>query len=182
MLDFSPVLKKEITIGQFCAGLTLADLRALTHEMIEAMLNHLAECVDQDVAFVSKDPAAPDKVGWSLGHVIAHSTASAEEAAFIAAELARGVPFEGQRSYYETPWETITTLAHCRQRLEESRRLRLTSLELWPDPPHLDNTLEVRFLEGPINAVARFAIGLLHEGMHLGQLAEIVRQARARRS
>jgi hypothetical protein len=40
---------------------------------------------------------------WTLGHVIVHITASAEESAFLAAELARGVHRRTGRSRFEVP-------------------------------------------------------------------------------
>ncbi len=117
---------------------------------------------------------------WTVGHVVVHTTASAEESAAIAAELARGVAYHG-RSRYEVPWKDMRTLAGCRQRLEESRRMRLASLELWPDDPHLENKVEVWMESPPVNAIGRFVLGLMHEQSHLEQIAEIVRQARAAR-
>lgn len=189
MLDFSPVRNKEIKISQLAATLTPADLAHLTDEMIDTILGLIAGCTDADVTFVPEDPQAndtfainPDEVSlsWTLGHVIVHTTASAEESAFLAAELARGVAFHG-RSRAEAPWQAVTTIAQCRHRLEESRRMRLASLELWPDPPDLDNSYEVAPGSGPTNALTRFVRGLSHDDSHLGQIAEIVRQARAAR-
>ena len=110
-----------------------------------------------------------------MGHVIVHVTATSEETAFIAAEMARGVVREG-RSRYETPWETVTTIAQCRARLEESRRLRLATLDVWPNPPHLDVTIPYRRLPEPVNPIGRFVMGLLHDADHLGQIEDIVRQ------
>jgi hypothetical protein len=185
MLDFSPVRNKEITIDQLCAGLQVDDLRRLTGEMIDAMLGLIAGCTDADVTLVPDDPAAEDTfatdpdeahLAWTLGHVIVHVTASSEEAAFLAAELARGVPHREGRSRFEVPWRTVTTIGQCRQRLEESRRMRLASLDLWPDPPHLDNLFPSRS-GAHYNAVVRFVFGLWHDDSHLGQIAEIVRQA-----
>lgn len=170
--------------------LTPAQLRDLTNEMIDTQLYLIAECVDEDITFVYNDPKAYDSAAstanetnlpWTLGHVIVHITASAEEVAFLAAELARGVQREG-RSRYEVYWETVTTVEQCRRRLEESRRMRLASLDMWPDEPHLDNTVELRYLKGPINPVARFLGGLSHDDAHLGQIKEILRQARAARA
>lgn len=189
MLDFTPVHDKTLTIAELCAGLTVADLRALTNEMVDTMLALIAGCGDGDVTFQPSDPAADDpfaasadeaSVAWTLGHVIVHTTASAEESAFLAAEMARGVENHG-RSRYETPWESVTTIAQCRQRLEESRRIRLASLDLWPDAPHLSLTYSPWRSAGEINCVARFVLGLLHDDDHLEQLAEIVRQACAAR-
>ena len=186
MLDFAPIRSKAKTMHDSYGHLTPAQLRDLTNEMIDTMLGLIAECDDEDITFVYHDPKAYDhaaanskEVGlaWTLGHVIVHVTASAEEAAFLAAELARGVQREG-RSRYEVYWETVTTVKQCRQRLEESRRMRLASLEMWPDKPHLDNTIELRYLRGPINPVSRFLGGLSHDDAHLGQIKEILRQSR----
>jgi len=177
-------------MSQLVADVTIDDLRRLANEMVDRMLGLIEGCVDADVTFVPSDPEAYDAYAedeaethmpWTLGHVIVHVTASAEEAGAIAAELARGVEYHG-RSRSEVPWETVTTIAGCRRRLEESRRMRLASLDMWPDPPHLDNTQE--FIgDEHINAVARYAWGLKHDDDHLGQMAEIVRQAQdARRA
>ncbi len=187
MLDFTPVRKKEMTMMQLTTGLTPADLHRLTGEMIDTMLNLIADATDADVTFVPVDPQAKDDAAatdeevnlpWTLGHVIVHTTASAEEYAFIAAELARGVEWHG-RSRYETPWQTIHTAAQCRRRLEESRRMRRSLLNAWPDEPHHEVLFTPNFPgAAPVNAVARFAGGLSHDDSHLGQIADIMRQAR----
>ena len=185
MLDFEAVREKRMTMVDLCAGLTRDDLRALTNEMVDTMQALIAQCGDADVVFQPSDPAADDpyasdtadaNVAWTLGHVIVHTTASAEESAFLAAELARGVENHG-RSRYETPWETVTTIAQCRARLEESRRMRLASLDLWPEEPHLDNTYIPWPSAGPINCVRSFVLGLRHDDDHLEQIADIVQQA-----
>ena len=190
MLDFTAVRDKEITIDQLCAELTLADLHQLTDEMIDAMLDLIDGCTDADVTFVPDDPEAEDTfatdpdeatVAWTLGHVIVHATASSEEAAFLAAELARGVPLREGRSRYEIPWRTTTTIEQCRVRLEESRRMRKASLDMWPNPPHLDNTFKAWYGDQRYNAIVRFVFGLRHDDSHLGQIAEIVRQAKVER-
>jgi hypothetical protein len=190
MLDFSQVLNKKMTYKQLVVGLTQADLRHLTNEMIDEQLRLISGCVDRDVVFVPLDPQADDpyagtkaevNLAWTLGHVIVHVTASSEESAFLAAELARGVPHREGRSRYEVPWDTVTTILACRQRLEESRRIRLASLDIWPDDPHLDNVYTSRYASY-VNPVVRFVLGLMHDDSHLGQIAEIVRQALAFRS
>jgi hypothetical protein len=189
MLDFAPVRQQQLTLGQLSARLTRDDLRRLTDEMIDAMLDLIAECVDADVTFTPDDPEANDtfaadfsdvNLPWTLGHVIVHTTASAEESAALAAELARGVRFHG-RSRSEAPWQTLTTIEHCRQRLEESRRMRRASLDLWPDRPYLDNTYRLREGDEPINALNRFVRGLSHDDDHLAHIAKIVKQAKAAR-
>ena len=189
MLDFARLRNRQATLDDLMSGLTVDDLRDLTNEMIDHQLALIADCTDADVTFVPDDPAAEDKyaadaseanLAWTLGHVIVHVTASSEEKAFLAAEQARGIDREG-RSRYETPWQTVTTIAQVRARLEESRRMRLATLDVWPDEPDLDLTINYRWLRGSMNAVARFAMGLFHDDDHLGQIAEIVRQAHAAR-
>ncbi len=185
MLPYHRVSRKEITIAELAAGVTLDVLRRETNLMNDRVLGLIAECIDADVVFAPTDPEANDRhaqdpsaanEAWTLGHVIVHATASSEEAAFLAAELARGIPNHG-RSRFETDWTTVTTIAQCRQRLHESRRIRLASLDLWPDQPNLDLTYAM-WEGGPVvNAVARFLYGLVHESSHLDQVAEIVRQA-----
>jgi hypothetical protein len=187
MLDFSQFRRKMIAFAELVEGLNVEDLRHLTNEMIDRQLALLDGCIDEDVTFVPVDNDALDlyaersedaKLAWTLGHVIVHVTASSEETAFLAAEMARGVIREG-RSRYETPWEEISTIAQCRQRLEESRRMRLATLEVWPDEPHLDQTITYGRMPQPINAVGRFVFGLLHDYDHLEQIEAIIRQAHA---
>jgi hypothetical protein len=189
MLDFQPVRNKEMTMTDLVRGLSNDELRQLTNEMIDAMLDQISDCLDMDVVFVPHDPDAHDayaaneeeiELAWTLGHVIVHVTASAEEAAAVAAELARGVRYHG-RSRSEVPWQTVTTIDQCKQRLEESRRMRLASLDIWPDQPQLDNTYKY-YGGNPVNAVARFAYGLKHDDDHLDQIADIVGQAKNARS
>lgn len=190
MLDFRSVFKKEKTFKELYADLTLEDLRRETHEMIDTILALIADCEDEDVVFVPHDPEADDTfaateeerhLGWTLGHVIVHVTAGSEEGAFTAAELARGVENHG-RSRYEVPWETMKTIAQARHRLEESRRMRLACLDVWPDEPHLANTVHIDFLGEDVNAVGAYLLGFGHESSHLTQIKEIVRQAKATRA
>jgi hypothetical protein len=187
MLNFQAVRDDEITFDELIADITLSDLYDLTNELVDIILNLIEICVDADVTFEPADPVAHDPwaatpeevhLAWTLGHVVVHTTASAEEAAAIAAELARGVKFHG-RSRYEVPWEEMRTIESCRQRLEESRRMRLASLEMWPEEAHLENMIEA-WSDGPfVNAIGRFVLGLMHEESHLEQIEEIVRQAHA---
>jgi len=190
MLAFNRVANKEISFGDLVADLTVQDLRSLTDEMIDRMLQLIEDCTDSDVTFQPVDPQANDtfadnnaevNLAWTLGHVIVHCTASAEESAFLAAELARGVENHG-RSRYETPWETVQTISECRERLEESRTMRQASLQLWPAQPHLDLTYKPWPTAPDINAVGRFVFGLSHDDSHLGQIADIVAQAKSART
>ncbi len=165
--------------------MTADDLRQLTNEMVDRILELIRDCEDADITLEVPDPEANDpeaattdevSLPWTLGHVIVHTTASSEESAFLAAELARGVPFHG-RSRSEVPWRNVTTVEQCRHRLEESRRMRLATLDVWPDEPHLDNTYTPREDRPPINCVRRFLNGLRHDESHLGQIERLVRES-----
>ncbi len=190
MHDFGPVRRKEVTLAEFAADFDIDDLRVLTNEMIDEMHFLISHCSDEDVTFVPEDPDAYDsaaqdesevRMSWTLGHVIAHVTASGEETAFLATELARGVPNHG-RSRYEVPWREVVSIAQCRQRLEESRRMRLALLDAWPNHPHLDNDYQPSLRAQPRNAPAHFIAGLVHDASHLEQIEDIVRQSREARA
>jgi hypothetical protein len=187
MIKFSSVRDRSQSIQELAQGVTRDDLRAATTAVTDDLLGRIRDVTDEDVTFVPIDPAADDQfaadsadvaLAWTLGHVVVHLTASAEEAALISCELARGVAREG-RSRWETPWPTVTTAGEARDRLEESRRMILALLDAWPDEPHLDVTISGT--TGPRNAVARFLSGLSHTDSHLEQVSEIARQARAAR-
>lgn len=184
MLDFNSVNQYQIPMSRFATDLSVADLHRLTEQSIDRLATLLKNCTDADIVYVPDDPDAfdayaarfrPDEaeMGWSIGHNIVHATASGEEYAFNAAELARGVPYHG-RSRYETPWQTITTVEQCLARLEESRRMRLASLELWPDEPDLKNGVTPWRESGWVNAVGLFAWGLAHDDSHWRQIQKIM--------
>lgn len=187
MIDFDPVFRGEQRALDLVTGLSPADLRRETTELISAILSLVTACGDADVVFVPRDPDANDaaaahasetNIPWTLGHVIVHVTAGCEETAFLGAELARGVPFHG-RSRFEVPWEQVMTIAQVRERLEESQRMCLACLDIWPAQPNLDLTHEV-WPGGPVvNALGYHLIGTSHGFGHLPQLAEIIRQSRA---
>ncbi|MBX7215073.1 MAG: DinB family protein [Thermoflexales bacterium] len=188
MLDFAAVRQKTARLADLARGLTQQDLAALSHEMIDTLLHEIAGCVDADIVFVpvdrdANDPYAADdmkNVGWTIGHIIAHTTASAEEGAFLACELARGVPNHG-RSRSEVDWQALNTLAACCARLEESRRMRVASLRAWPDQPNRTLSYEPYPGAGQRDCITTFLGGMGHEDGHLAQLREAVRQARAAR-
>lgn len=191
MLDFQSIRDKKITFNELTANLTVVDLHHLTDEMVDTMLDLITGVTDADVVFIPFDPEADDPyaegsgettLAWTLGHVIVHATASAEEAAAQSSELARGVIHEG-RSRFEVPWETVTRAEQIHHRLEESRRMRHAYLNTWPDEPHLETTFTADYPGAkPRNAIQRFVAGLGHDDAHLGQIKEIVRQAQAARS
>ncbi len=186
MLDFQPVREKRIALQDLVTGLTKGDLRRELNEMCDEIERLISNCSDAHVAFQPMDEKADDpysvqgeaSLAWTLGHVIAHLSASMEESAALAAELARGVTFHG-RSRWEVPWREATTVEFCRARLKESRRMCLASLEMWPEPPHLENTYRPSAGARPHTCVSRFAAGLKHASDHLDQIAEIVRQAKS---
>ena len=190
MLNFQAALDNDNDFEALITGLNREDLRDLTNEMVDTILSMITDCVDAEVIFEPSDPEADDPyaatpeevdISWNLGHVIVHITASAEESAAIASELARGVEYHG-RSRYEVPWQQMITIEGCRQRLEESRKMRIGSIRLWPEKPHLGNVYQA-WAEGPtVNAVGNFVLGLMHDDSHLGQIEEIVRQALGARS
>ena len=191
MLDFTPVRNKEVTFREFTDDLKYEDLASLTDEMVDKILGLISAATDADVVFEPEDPAAKDSAAateeeinmpWTLGHVIVHTTSSAEEAAFLAAEMARGVEFHG-RSRSEVPWQSVTTIQQCRDRMEESRRMVRASLQMWPADPHLD----IEYKPWPKanfehNAISSFVGGLIHSDSHLGHIEDIMRQAKAARS
>jgi len=185
MLDFQPVRDKQIALQELVKDLTKDDLQGESNEMYDEILRLIADCTDEHVIYVPTDSKAEDpyavhgeeNISWTLGHVIVHLTASMEESASLAAELARGVTFHG-RSRWEVPWREATSIRFCRARLSESRRMCLASLEMWPNPPHLENTYVPAEGARPHTCVSRFASGLKHASDHLGQIAEIVRQAK----
>jgi hypothetical protein len=188
-IDFARVRAREVKLADLVADLGPDDLAEATDSSIARIEEILAEATDADVTFVPQDPGADDpaaadpedrELAWNLGHLVVHITASAEESAALAQELARGIPFHG-RSRWEVPWKTVTTIEQCRRRLEESRRIRLASLRMWPSSPpsEVDPDPAVPTLA---QAKERFARGLSHEDAHVEQIREVLRQARASRN
>ncbi len=189
MIDFDLVRHGRLELNDLARGLTPAALAAASRAMTADLIGRLRAGIDEDVTFVPDDPGADDSfavdaaeagLAWTLGHVIVHVTASAEEAACLAAELARGVEHHG-RSRYEVPWPAIVTIVACRDRLRESERMILATLGTWPDEPHLEVAYTTS--RGSLrNAPARFLGGLLHADSHRGQVSEILRQASVARA
>ena len=190
MIDYTRFNSAQFDLAKIISGQTHDDLRQMVNEMIDAQLAMIAECTDADVTFEPIDSEADDpeavseeekNLAWTLGHVIVHCCASSEEATFLASELARGVPNHG-RSRHEPHWTTMNTVQQCRDALEESRRMRLATLNVWPLEPDLENSYEA-WPGGPVvNAMGRFVQGHIHEYSHFGQIQEIVRQAQAART
>ena len=184
MLNFQLVREKQITLQDLVTDLNKADLQRELNAMYAEVERLIADCTDAHAAFQPVDEKADDpfsvegeeNISWTLGHVIVHLTASMEEAAALASELARGVELHG-RSRWEVSWREVTTIEQCRARMKESRRMCLASLEMWPEPPHMENIYTYPVAGAlPHTCISRFASGLKHASDHLGQIAEIVQQ------
>ena len=164
MIDYSSVFSGQHKIADLATDLTLDDLKMATDEQIDELLTLVRNLSDAQAVAVAADPAAEGGMGWNVGHLIAHVTASSEEGAAVSSVLARGIdyPFE-PRLRSEVEWTTLTTTASCIQRLEESRRMRQGYLSTWPDQPSLDThrTLPAAFADrvGPLNAVGAYLMG-----------------------
>lgn len=195
MIDFSPMRDGDLSFMDYAAREDIgpAELRALNEESVDYLLQLIDGLTDADIAFDPDDPAADDPfavegeegIGWNLGHLIAHVTASSEEGAALGSLLARGIP-AAERPRYETPWRDITTVGQVRQRLAESRRMRNAYLETWPDAPllHVVRDISERFTArfGEMNAPAAILFALSHEVGHYAQIEEVKRQALAARA
>ena len=195
MIDFTPMQSGEQTYIDYARQeqIDAPALERLSDESINYLLDLLAELEDEDIVFEPEDPDANDPyavtgeeaIGWSLGHLIAHVTASTEEGAAFSSLLARGIPAT-ERPRYETPWRDMRSVAQARQRLEESRRMRNAYLQTWPQEPFLDvhRVVSERFTArfGEMNAAAAFLFGLSHEVGHYAQIEEVKRQALAARA
>jgi len=177
-LDTQAIFTGQLSYADATRDVTHADLYVYTDEMYSELAAIIANVTDEAVTFVPHDPASQEdeERGWTLGHVIAHLTATSEEAASAAAMMARGVELE-QRLRYEVPWETITTARQVHERLQESHRMCRALLDAWPNSPHLEITSTLIPQLGPMNPIGRYILGLMHAQMHPEQLREIIRQA-----
>ncbi len=177
--NFGPVIAGQITYADLIRDITYRDLRPLTDDLFETIQNIIIQAKNTDITFVPRDPQSTEggEQGWTLGHVIAHLTATFEETAAAAAMQARGIHVEG-RLRYETPWESIQTVQQVQNRLSESLRMCTAFLNAWPDTPHLDITITRIPQFGPMNAVATHMLGIIHGQTHLDQLQEVMSQIR----
>jgi len=190
LIDFTPVNNNEVKLYDFAQRFSVDDLRRATNASIDTILAIIGDADDAQVTFIPNDPDADDQyappeeryLGWSLAHLVVHVTATSEEGAAYSAILARGIAYPREpRLRIETDWHTVKTRAQVSQRLEESRRIRLAALDMWPDEPRLDVFRDVteRYIErlGSANAPATFLGGLKHEAAHLDQMRATARQA-----
>ncbi len=177
-LDPATVFSGRQSYAEAMRDVGYSDLYAYTDDIYNEIGTIIADANDAAVTFVPRDPASEggEGQGWTLGHVIAHLTATCEGAAAGAAMMARGVILE-QRLRYEVPWETITGGEQVRERLQESHRMCRAFLDAWPRVAHLEVEATPIPQLGPMNAIGSYVLGLLHAQTHLEQLREIMRQA-----
>ncbi|MCC6614822.1 MAG: DinB family protein [Anaerolineae bacterium] len=195
MIDFTQLTQPEARMLDLARHVSVMDLAEATHRSLDTLLALIREATDAMIVHAPHDPHAHDPyavageehIGWTLGHLVAHTTATSEEWAAYSSILARGIVYPRQpRLRYETAWRDIDTQAKAIQRLEESRRMRLAYLHTWPERPQLDVLLELseRAQErwGDMNAPAAFLFGLRHEVSHHDQVRDALRQARLAQS
>jgi hypothetical protein len=177
-LDPGAIFSGRQSVADALRDVHYSDLDVYTDEIYNEIAAIIADANDAAVIFVPRDPASEggEGQGWTLGHVIAHLTATSEEAAAAAAMMARGVNLE-QRLHYEVAWETITSGEQVRERVQESYRMCRALLDAWPSAAHLEVELTPIPQLGPMNAIGRYVLGLFHAQSHLEQLREIMRQA-----
>jgi DinB superfamily len=180
MIDFAAWRRGDRSLSDLCRGLSGEELARLTDEVSDSLIRLLKNASDADLSVDPQDAQAENGIGWTASHVIAHVTASSEESASHGLTLARGVEV-AQRSRYETPWEDLSTVESCRNRVQESRRMQQAMLAAWPDRPRLDLTWTFNPQRvPPMNAIERVALGLGHCDGHLPQIADALRQAQRR--
>ena len=125
-IDLAAVRTGKATYADQIKDISYQDLRTYTDEVFQTVQSTISSATDRVATFVARDPQATtgDELGWTLGHVLAHLTATIEEAAATSSVLARGVQIEsGVRLRYETPWEEIRTAQQLQARLIESQRI-----------------------------------------------------------
>lgn len=191
-IDFKPVEAGEQGLLEYASQFTVDELRQATNDSIDYLLSLVADLQDADITFDPIDELADDphakpgeeKIGWGMGHLVAHVTSTSEEWAAYSSILARGVPYPAEpRLRYETPWQDVDTVAKAVQRLEESRRIRLGYLDTWPDAPNLElkRELSPKFtaIFGEMNAPTCLLFGLKHEIGHYAQFRDVRQQIEA---
>ena len=194
-IDFRPVFDGEQQLIDYAAQFTVADLRQASEDSVAWLSGIVTGLEDAEISFAPQDPEADDPfavegerdIGWGIGHLVAHVTASSEEWAAYSSLLARSVPYPAEpRLRFEPPWREIDTRARALQRLQESLRQRLGYLDAWPDEPDLElkRDLSPRFVArfGEFNATTCFLFGLQHEVGHYGQFENVRVQIEAARA
>ncbi len=188
MLEQDEIKAKDVVEQQ---NVTFDLLRREVNRLYDQVHDVLDGLSDAEISFIPEDPDAYDPgaateeektMGWCLGHLVAHITATNEENALFTSLLARGIS-QGGRIRTEVPWREMNTVEKAVNRLEESRRIVLAYLDAIPNEPNL--TTEREFSEraldffGPMNALASMVQGLGHHAGHLDQFADVRTQALA---
>lgn len=194
-IDFMPVFDEEQQLSDYAAQFSVADLRQASVDSVALLTSYVAGLTDAEITYAPQDPDADDpfadedeqEIGWGIGHLVAHVTASCEEWAGYSSLLARGVAYPAEpRLRYETAWRDIDTAEMALQRLQESLRMRLAYLDAWPDAPDLElkRELSPRFIArfGEFNATTCFLFGLQHEVGHYDQFEDVREQIEAARA
>ncbi|MEL6150765.1 MAG: DinB family protein [Chloroflexota bacterium] len=191
-IDYTDFFNGDIKWAQLAERYTFDEILEETSRLYDAVYDLLESTTDAAIAYIPHDPDAHDKaaeteaeqhVGWSIGHVVAHLTATNEETFLFASLLARGI-VQGGRVRVEAPWEDIDTVEKAIQRLEESRRIVFSYAEAMPDQPRLDvlrsfGSEKAAAYFGEINAKASMLMGLTHHREHIDQIAKVKQQAEA---
>jgi len=188
LIDFEPVTSKAMTLDDLAAQYNNSDLAAALIAYVDFTRQILSNVTDEQATYIPDDPDANDTfaateeerhVGWSLVHLVAHVTASAEEGAAFSSLLARGIAIGG-RLRHEQDWQEITTVVMAVSRLEECQRICLGYLATWPDSPDLETKriLQEGASWSPPNAAASFMRGLSHWNSHVTQFQNTAEQAR----
>lgn len=173
-LDFRAVFTGQTTVADLVRDLSHADLITFTNEVLDAMEAQISSDAPAGLfTFVPPDTEASEGTGWTIGHIVAHATATLEGTAMGAAILARGIKLE-QRLRYEVPAEELHNLQTIQARLNESRRMCQAFLAAWPDNPDLDATINFIPAIGPMNAFGMYALGLSHAQGHIQQITNAV--------
>ncbi|MCY4525950.1 MAG: hypothetical protein OXB89_05020, partial [Anaerolineaceae bacterium] len=111
-IDFKPVFAGEQQLIEYAAQFGVDDLRNASVDSVKRVTAMVAGLTDEEIAFAPQDPEADDpfapdderEIGWGMGHLVAHVTASCEEWAAYSSLLARSVPYPAEpRLRFEPP-------------------------------------------------------------------------------
>ena len=111
-IDFEPVFEDEQQLSEYAAQFSVDDLRQASEDSVAWLTEIVQGLADAEIGFAPQDPEADDpfaagdeqEIGWGMGHLVAHVTASCEEWAGYSSLLARSVPYPAEpRLRYETP-------------------------------------------------------------------------------
>ncbi len=165
--DFNPLNTYQTAMFDFGQSYSLDDLRAMTQEFVEYLLRLLSEATEEIICFVPDDPDAEQ---FSLPLILPTfgGRGTSPITSFTPPHPLMSMQPSRQR---------VTTIEQCRQRLRESLRLRLASLEMWLDTPNLKVGYTPWRELGWVNAKGIFLWGLAHDELHIKQTAKILKQA-----